>query len=216
MKWVEAALALALVLLLASRWLAPVTQPVASHTTLGDSVEWNAGRSRPSLHFGGVTNLVATAPPPDTLRVVTDFQCPFCKSLHHVLDSLAELRPFVVELVHLPLTKIHPQALAAAVAFECAAEQSRHRQMHDALFDHPDLVRKGDFAKLAEVADVQELQGFEQCVKARSLVSRVEDDARVAREAGVRTTPTVVLRGRRVEGSLSRAGLITLLSPRDP
>jgi len=78
---------------------------------------------------------------PDAKVVViefSDFQCPFCR--RHFQETEPTLDKTFVDtnkifwvFKNFPLS-IHPQAPAAAVAAECAGDQSKFWQMHDLLF----------------------------------------------------------------------------------
>src|SRR5262245_28830888 len=67
-----------------------------------------------------------------------DFECPLCKQSAPVLKSLVERFAGRVRLVyrHFPLETMHPHALLAAEAAECAAGQDKFWAMHDLLFDN--------------------------------------------------------------------------------
>jgi protein-disulfide isomerase len=54
-----------------------------------------------------------------------DFECPFCAAWAARVDSLVQEFPDKVRVVlhHFPLTGIHPQAMQAAIAAECADRQ---------------------------------------------------------------------------------------------
>src|SRR5262245_2735820 len=77
-----------------------------------------------------------------------DFQCPYCAAAFRDLLPVVErdyIAPGRVLLVfkHLPLRSIHPAALPAAQAAECAGAQGRFWPMHDRLFQvSPALDRK--------------------------------------------------------------------------
>ncbi|MEZ4766925.1 MAG: DsbA family protein [Caldilineales bacterium] len=68
----------------------------------------------------------------------TDLQCPFCQ--RHFQQVLPELQKLIdsgevlYAVKDFPLTSIHPQALLAANAARCAAEQDQYWEMHDLLF----------------------------------------------------------------------------------
>ena len=70
----------------------------------------------------------------------TDLQCPFCQ--RHFQQVMPELQKLIDSGQVLyavrtsPLTSIHPQALAAANAGRCAAEQDHYWEMHDILFEN--------------------------------------------------------------------------------
>ncbi len=82
----------------------------------------------PALAQG--TRLVEGSPE----RVVvefSDYQCPYCKQAHQVLDSVVREVGGTLVYRHMPLTLIHPEAEGAARAAICAERQGRFREMHD-------------------------------------------------------------------------------------
>lgn len=84
---------------------------------------------------------------PDDARYVvrefSDFQCPFCaryalEILPYVREALLARGDVRFELHHYPLKSIHPNAVVAAEASECVAEEGGEEAFwafHDALFE---------------------------------------------------------------------------------
>ncbi len=75
-----------------------------------------------------------------TVVEFSDFQCPFCKQ--HVMETQPALDKEFVDtgkvmwvFKHFPLS-IHPQAPAGGAAAECAADQGKFWEMHEALFEN--------------------------------------------------------------------------------
>ncbi|MCB0252809.1 MAG: thioredoxin domain-containing protein [Anaerolineae bacterium] len=83
----------------------------------------------------------------------TDLQCPFCQ--RHFQQVMPELQKLIdsgevlYAVKDFPLTSIHPQALLAANAARCAAEQNQYWPMHDMLFEN-----QQDWSGNAGAADV--------------------------------------------------------------
>ena len=75
---------------------------------------------------------------PITLLVYSDFQCPFCADLEHVLGQLRETHrnDFRFVFRHFPLLTIHDKASLAGQAAEAAGVQGEFWVMHDYLFEH--------------------------------------------------------------------------------
>lgn len=73
---------------------------------------------------------------PVTIVEFSDFQCPFCIPTAPVVEKVLAAHPDTVRLVfkHFPLTRLHPQAEAAARAAIAAQKQGKFWEMHDALF----------------------------------------------------------------------------------
>ena len=81
-----------------------------------------------------------------------DFQCPYCGQFARQILPEIEKRyvstgKLRVVFRHMPLQEIHPQAVMAAETAECARQQGKFWQVHDALFadqrlDEASLVEK--------------------------------------------------------------------------
>lgn len=124
------------------------------------------------------------------IREFSDFECPYCRQLaQEVLPSLKtrylNTGQARFSYRHLPLTEIHPQALPAAIASECAAEQGRFFDYHDALF------AKGlDLNSRAKELGLNQ-EAFSACVQNPNIRSRVQAERDLAIKLGLRGTPTV-------------------------
>src|SRR5918998_46746 len=79
---------------------------------------------------------------PVTLVKYGDYECPYSKQAHTLLQELQERAGERVRFVfrHFPLDSAHPRARRAAQAAEAAAAQDRFWEMHDLLYEgHGDL-----------------------------------------------------------------------------
>lgn len=82
-----------------------------------------------------------------------DFQCPGCGGAYPNLKTIKETYKDQVAFVfrNLPLTSIHPNALAAATAAEAAAMQGKFWEMHDKLYDNQTLWSDTDASSRTDV-----------------------------------------------------------------
>ena len=103
----------------------------------------------------------------------------------------------------LPLESIHPHALAAAMAADCAGEQGKYWAMHHKLFDNQ---RRLDAASLNAHAEALGLDAakFAQCMASNRYEGEVRADMAAAQAAGVEGTPGFII------------GLVDPSNPRDP
>jgi protein-disulfide isomerase len=139
----------------------------------------------------------------------SDFQCPACAQ--HALEIQPTLNQELVEtgqimwvFKHLPL-QMHPQALIAATAAECAAEQGQFWEMHDLLFETVDDWAVEDAApELVGLADELELDttAFEACLDSREPMESVVADIYHSMGAVSSTPSFIVLSGG--QGSILR------------
>lgn len=84
-------------------------------------------------------HILGDANAPHTIIEYSDFQCPFCRRFFD--ETYSQLKKDYIDtgkarLVyrHFPLTQLHPVAVKSAEATECANEQGKFWQMHDAIF----------------------------------------------------------------------------------
>ena len=130
------------------------------------------------------------------LLVFSDFECPYCGVFAR--DVLPILRKEYVEtgkvvlgFRHLPLEAIHPAAVPAAVAAECAGMQGKFWQMHDWLFAQQATLRSLNL-KDPELIGGLDTQKFRQCSEEPPL-TRLRSDAAAAKALGITSTPAFFL-----------------------
>ena len=176
-------------------------------------VEWYA--SRPVVgaipsgeHVRGPANAKIT------LVEFSDFECAYCAKAFRDLRDLERRHAgsIRVEFRHFPLdpqcnpnvpSRVHRSACLAAIAAECAARFGRFWEYHDRLF--ADQSRLGRDDLVATAADLGiDRAAFTACLDDPEPRTRVLADAAVGARLGVKSTPTLFINGRTVEGALDR------------
>ncbi|MCB9789276.1 MAG: thioredoxin domain-containing protein [Deltaproteobacteria bacterium] len=127
----------------------------------------------------------------------SDFQCPFCSRVTAPLEEVKKHYgdDAVVVFKNFPLS-FHKEAMPAAIAAECAAEQGKFWEMHDKLFaNQKDLGTDNYFAWAKEIGlnDAK----FKDCFDNQKPKAKIEADMAEARTAQVRGTPSVYINGRK-------------------
>jgi protein-disulfide isomerase len=144
-----------------------------------------------------------------TIVEFSDFQCPFCSRGYQILEEqvMPEYEGKVrLYFKHLPLKSIHPWAEGAALATECAGEQSADgfwKLYHATFKAQRDLNQdnlKSKMTEFAKNAGLDEAR-FTQCFDAKTALPRVEKDLAEAAAVGANSTPTFFINGRRLEGA---------------
>jgi len=130
----------------------------------------------------------------------SDFQCPFCARFHiQTLPLIFEeyIDQGKVKLVFrdFPIQNIHPNALPAAVAAECANEQGKFREMHDKLFDNQNQWNKQQtadailmFNQYAEEMKLDQ-EIFDSCLSNGKYIDEIKKDLKDGQDYGVSGTP---------------------------
>jgi len=150
---------------------------------------------------------------PDDAKVTiveySDFQCPFCSRGYQILEEqvMPEYEGKVrLYFKHLPLKSIHPWAESAALATECAEQQSSDGfwKMYHAIFKgQRDLNQdnlKEKVTQFAKEAGLDETE-FGKCFESKAALAQVEKDLEEAAAVGANSTPTFFINGRRLEGA---------------
>jgi protein-disulfide isomerase len=143
---------------------------------------------------------------PATATVVVeygDYECPYSRAAFRAIErvetQLGEGIRFAFR--HLPLTEIHPHALAASRAAEAAALQGRFWEMHDMLFHRQKALEEDDLRGYALELGL-DVARFDSDRSGEGVLERVGRDVRSATASGeVRGTPTLF-----VDGVVHRAG----------
>ncbi len=140
---------------------------------------------------------------PITLIEFSDFQCPYCSKWYvDVFQRLLDTYPDKIRFVYrdFPLTNIHPEAVPAASAANCAGEQGKYYEYHNALFSGKYSLGAAAYPKYA--ADLKlDAAKFKDCIQSERLIPEVMDDLDWATNLGVQSTPTFFINGIPVVGA---------------
>src|SRR6266850_1113255 len=131
----------------------------------------------------------------------SDFQCPFCQRANPTVTQVLKTYGGRVHFVyrHFPLSN-HPNARPAAEASQCAAEQGKFWEYHDALFANPSRLADSDLKQHAAGLGL-EASKFNACVDTHKYKAQVEADMQAGEEAGVNGTPAFFVNGRMLNGA---------------
>lgn len=153
---------------------------------------------------------IGTVNAPYRLVVWTDYQCPACMQFEHEIKMVkAQLKDsLAVVYRYYPLTE-HPLAFRAAVAAECARDQGRFADMHEALFAahvHGDSL---PVSSLMTTSGIRDTLSFRHCISDSTSTARAAVQADMAREPTLhlRGTPGVQIGDRIATGGMPAAEL---------
>jgi protein-disulfide isomerase len=136
---------------------------------------------------------------PDARVVIVeygDFECPNCKqaapAVEMLLNRFAGQVCFVYR--HYPLAEVHPHALAASEAAECAAAESRFWEMHDTLFEYQHALTSSDLDNYASQLGL-DIGRYRNAMAMHVHMPRIRMDLESGRRSGVRGTPGFFVNG---------------------
>ena len=132
-----------------------------------------------------------------TLVEYGDFECPNCKQAAPVIKLLLERFTGRIRFIfrNFPLEEVHPHALQAAEAAECAGGQGKFWSMHDLLFANQAHLKPNQLRDYAERLQL-DMGRYDLEMDDHVYLQRVREHMQSGRESGVRATPTFFLNGR--------------------
>jgi protein-disulfide isomerase len=153
---------------------------------------------------------------PVILIEFSDFECPFCEKYSKETFGLIDQK-FVATgqlrfaFRHFPLEQMHPNALAAAEAAECASDQGKFWEMRGLLF-----TNQKDLSQRFWQKDIPSIgldpTAFADCLNGVAL-SKVRDDIAEGQRLGVNSTPSFFVGAAQPDGSVSITSLIRGAQP---
>ncbi|HVN33700.1 MAG TPA: thioredoxin domain-containing protein [Casimicrobiaceae bacterium] len=126
-----------------------------------------------------------------------DFECPNCKQAAPAVKMLLEHFKGRIRFAfrNFPLEEVHPHALAAAEAAECAGAQQRFWPMHDLLFDNQPHLKVPQLRGYADRLQI-DMSRYDLEMEDHVYLQRVREHMQSGRASGVRATPTFFVDGR--------------------
>lgn len=138
----------------------------------------------------------------------SDFLCSHCRRSHGVIKQVLNRYAGEVNLIfkHLPL---QPNSQILARASVCADKQGRFWDYHDQLFESENLSER----IAIQIARKLELNvaEFERCISANDSLSIVVRDQNEAKRLGLDSTPTFIINGEIVRGTLELEAFVELI-----
>jgi protein-disulfide isomerase len=139
-----------------------------------------------------------------TIVEFSDFQCPFCEMFYS--DTYQLIRKQYGDKVRFvyrqfPISSLHPYALGAALASECALEQGKFWEYHDALFSNQSNLTKEALLKYADQAKVPDTKQFASCLDSQKYLSKIQADLQEGAGYSVQGTPTFFINGNILVGA---------------
>ena len=133
-----------------------------------------------------------------TIYEYSDFECPFCKRFYKTPKQIVDESDGKVNLVfrNFPLPFHGENAMKEALAAECAGEQGKFWEMHDAIFEATQSNGKGvegGVEKLAKKIGL-DMNKFTACLNSKKFESKVQADLLSGEEAGVNGTPGNIIK----------------------
>ncbi|MDE2001842.1 MAG: DsbA family protein, partial [Patescibacteria group bacterium] len=149
---------------------------------------------------------------PVTVVEYSDYQCPFCGRFFTQTEPQiqdAYVKTGKVRFIYRNFPFLGPESVASANAAECAKDQGKFWEYHDALFtteiadgqENSGNLTRSLFMSLATKLGMDTTQ-FGSCLDSNKYASKVQSDYSNAKSIGVQATPTFFVNGTKLEGAL--------------
>lgn len=138
-----------------------------------------------------------------------DFQCPGCGGAYPQLKTITEKYKGQIAFVfrNMPLTTIHPNALAGATAAEAASLQGKYWEMHDKLYEMQDdwsgastSARTDIFVGYARDLGL-DADKFKSDMVSKTVSDKIARDRAIADKLNVDSTPTVYVGSEKMDSA---------------
>jgi protein-disulfide isomerase len=173
---------------------------------------WTLATSHDELTTGLAIGTDSTAP-----KVVAfiDYECPFCVEQDGVLDSLAHEGHILMIVQHYPNPALHQGAVAAAKAVHCATAVGKGETAHRQLMQSHETLAYADWVAFSNRLRINATE-FLACMADSSTSAAIQRTISLGRRLNVRVTPTLLVGGRLLEGTVSASALRTVVSNAHP
>lgn len=143
---------------------------------------------------------------PITIVEFADFQCPYCATAQPIVEEVLKQYKGKVRFVfkNYPLVQIHPEAIPAAIAAECANKQDKYWKMHDSLFENHKKLGEETYIKIAQSIGLK-MDDFNKCRKDQSTQDKINAEMEYGQSLGINATPAFYINGVQLMGSLPKA-----------
>ena len=127
-----------------------------------------------------------------------DFECPYCKVMVPILESLVERFPNQVRVVYkfYPISS-HKNGEPTARAAVAAMEQGKFWEAHKYLFDHQGALEGSDLEKMAGELKL-DVPKWKRDIASDSTSAMLKKDREMADGLGLEGTPMIYIEGRSV------------------
>lgn len=186
---------------------AALAQSTSDRSETGARADDEARRIRAQIQNDSVAPTIAPQGHDVTLVVFADYQCPFCRKLHPVLETLIEEDP-KVKVVFRDWPVFGAASEEAARAAIASTWQDKHAAFNDALMTMPGRVTSESIRAAADDAGVDwsKLQA-DLTAHEDEIEGALRRNAQYAAMLGLQGTPGILVGPYLIPGAIDVAGL---------
>ena len=156
--------------------------------------------------------ILGDAKAPVTLVEYGDYQCPFCARFFSQTEPFLRenyIKTGKVKMVFRNFQFLGPESLVAAEAAECAKDQKKFWEYHDALYaaelqdgvEHNGNLNRDLFLSIARSLNL-DVPSFVSCYDGKKHAEKILEDREKAQAVGVNSTPISFVDGTKITGAV--------------
>lgn len=165
----------------------------------------SGGNTSSSASEEGSNNTIGENKKNVVLLEYGDYQCPACGAYYTVVKQVIEKykEDIKFQFKNFPLQQIHPNARAASRAAEAAGKQNKFWEMHDLLYEQQSTWKQstavnGIFESYAKQLNLN-IEQYKKDFASEEVNNIINADFSAGTKAGVNSTPTFFLQGKKIE-----------------
>ena len=109
-----------------------------------------------------------------------------------------------------PLIQLHPQAVNAGIAAECAQNQGKFWEMHDVLFENHSKLADTAYNGFAKTAGL-DLNKFQTCFQYPKVKAKIMDEEQYGQSLGINATPAFYINGVLLMGAQPESEFVSVI-----
>ncbi len=154
---------------------------------------------------------MGSASAPLVLIEFTDYQCPYCRGF--AVNTFPALKTKYIDTGKLQFVSrdfpldFHPNAMIAANAARCAADQGKYWEIRSVLFTNNTALQKDRLLTYARDLSLN-MPKFQQCLDQETHGASIQADLSDALAAGIEGTPSFVLGRRTPTGTIEGVRIV--------
>lgn len=161
--------------------------------------------------FGSGGTRIGPAQAPVTIVLFSDFECQWCALQYPALMANKHQFGNQVAVVYRHYLG-RSDSRSAAIAAECAHRQDKFDGFARLLFAQPDSIGVKPWPTFASQSLVPDAKAFEACLEDQGIGARVDADYDMAKDLGVRGTPSILINDRLYVGYRDSSAMHVLIT----
>jgi len=138
----------------------------------------------------------------NTIIVISDFQCPYCRQSKSVIENLFQKysnKDLAIYMMHFPLN-IHQKAVIFAKIFEAGKSLGYDFASDIMSGKYDNMEDKQIIEEFKKKIDANKQSEFEKLVNSEKIAQKIERQAKEVEKNNINGTPSFVINGRLVQG----------------